>query len=669
MSKKSLFPAGGSLLIYPPFADPTWPYVSLPTLKGYLGRRGIPVTVRDLNVEAFSVLTAESTTDEWQQRLSARFQVLNGRDSLTLSEQMEYRRVAEALPLFQDFAALITVMRDEVSFYDRAVYSAGRDGIEDLFQIMEAVYFPFRFNCNRADHLVAPWDFTLLDSYITQRTSPLDHFYRQQLAELEPPRFVGISLTFVSQIPEAFYLCLLLRDAFPGCFLMLGGPCLDLMVRHGRPEVVSRILDHVDAITMQEGEKTLEQLLPLLADGLPDQEQLAAIPNLISRDKVSGVVHQGPPWVLDLVESVAPDYSDLDLKLYLAPSSMLLYSPTRGCYWNKCSFCGYGFNQSGAHAYREIPVQQAVADLRALQEQFGVANFYLSCDVLSPDYAFRLAQEILDTGLEVYWSTDLRIEAAYTPERCRLLYLSGLRAVAFGVESCSQAVLRLMHKGTSPERIRSVNRHFHQAGISTAWMTFLGHPGEGFKEAKATLDLLAAERKVVDQFIVGTFGLTPGSRIACRPEEFGIDSIYFTAGDVFRLFPLYSERQAKINDNDPRFEQLDVQIDDLSSRYQLDHYPWAGAISTHHSFLYLLRYGQRVFAKAWPLPAKRKGKAGSGKKIRPRFPLAELRRREEQFMGQYLEGALELDHETGLTALCFDHFQDALAREGSGNKR
>jgi len=218
MSKKSLFPIGGSLLIYPPFADPTWPYVSLPTLKAYLGRRGILVTVRDLNIEAFSVLTAKSTIDEWQRQLSVRFQALNGRDSLILSEQMEYRRVAEALPLFQDFTALMTVMRDERSFYDRAAYSAGRDGIEDIFRIMEAVYFPFRFSCNRADHLVSPWDFNLLDSYITNRISPLDRFYRSQLAELEPPGFVGISLTFVSQIPETFYLCRLLREVLPKLF-------------------------------------------------------------------------------------------------------------------------------------------------------------------------------------------------------------------------------------------------------------------------------------------------------------------------------------------------------------------------------------------------------------------------------------------------------------------
>jgi len=706
MSNHGAFPVGECLLIYPPFADPTWPYVSLPTLKGYLGRRGIEVTVRDWNVEAFSFLTAASTIGEWRQQLAVRFAELNGRDSLTLSEQMEYRRVVEALPLLQqDFGALLAVMREEGSFYDRAAYGGARDGLEDLFRIMEAVCFPFRFSCNRADHLVAPWDFSLLDFYIDNCKSPLDRFYRSQLAELASPKFVGISLTFISQIPEVFYLCRLIREAFPDCFLMLGGPCVDLMVRHGRPEVTARILDYVDGITMQEGEKTLEQLLPLLAAGVPDQKHLACgrsssihgasdtgpslacgrsssihgasdtgpslacVPNLITRDKLSGKIQQGPPWVLDLAESAAPDYSDLDLSLYPAPSPMLLYSPTRGCYWNKCSFCGYGFNQSGAHSYREIPVPQAVADLRRMQEQFGTANFYLSCDVLAPDYAFRLAQEIVDSGLEIYWSTDLRIEAAYTPERCRLLYRGGLRAVAFGVESCSPAVLRLMHKGTTPERIRSVNRHFHQAGISTAWMTFLGHPGEGLKEARATLDMLAAESTVVDQFIVGTFGLTPGSRIACRPQEFGIDSISYTSGDQFRLFPLYTERQSRVSDNDPRMEQLDDLIADLSSRYQLDHYPWAGAISTHHSFLYLLRYGQRVFAKAWPRPQKRRQRSAAGKKMRPRFSLAEQRRREERFMGHYLERALQPDTATGLTPLCFDHFQAALAREGGSSKK
>ena len=73
---------------------------------------------------------------------------------------------------------------------------------------------------------------------------------------------------------------------------------------------------------------------------------------------------------------------------------------------------------------------------KTLQEKYGVTNFYFSCDVLSPDYAFRLAQGILDAGLEIYWSTDLRIEAAYPPSAAVFStgpacgpWLSGWRAV------------------------------------------------------------------------------------------------------------------------------------------------------------------------------------------------------------------------------------------------
>ncbi|MBU1239369.1 hypothetical protein KJ865_06640, partial [Myxococcota bacterium] len=229
-------------------------------------------------------------------------------------------------------------------------------------------------------------------------------------------------------------------------------------------------------------------------------------------------------------------------------------------------------------------------------------------------------------------------------------------------ESGSKKVLRLMYKGITPERIRVVNRNFHEAGITTAWMTFLGHPGEGFTDARATLDLLGEEHPMVDQFIVGTFGLTQGSRIACRPEEFGIGSIYFTAGDVFRLFPQYSEHHQTSAATPSEGDEIDRQIDALSARYHLDHYPWAGAISTHHSFLYLRRYGQRVFNGHWP-PAKGAKPAGRpASRVRPRFSLRAIRRAEERFMEHYLEQAMEPDPVTGQALLSYEHFQAALDR-------
>jgi hypothetical protein len=648
---------GRPLLLFPPFADPTWPYVALPTLKAYLEQRGIAVTVRDLNIEGLDFLLDPSTLAGWRTLLADRFQRLNGRRRLSLSEQMEYWRLAEALALDVDFGRYAAILRDGRRFYNKKAYLRSRNGLEDLFRLMAAVFFPFRFGFNQANHLAAPWDFELLDHYIAGRCSPFDSFYRRLLADLAPPPFVGLSLTFVSQIPETFYLCRLIRDHFPDCFLMAGGPCIDQIIRNAAPEAVRRIFDHVDAVGLQEGEQTLAELLPLLSTGRPDADRLAAIPNLVLRDPAGGAIRQGPAWTLVLTDSAAPDYSDLEPDRYLAPERLLLYSPTRGCYWNKCSFCCYGFNQSGRHLYREIPVEQAVADLRLLRERYGASNFYLSCDVLAPAYAINLARAIIAAGIDIRWSTDLRIEAAYTPENCRLLHQAGLRAVAFGIESGADRVLRLMNKGITAELIRRINRNFHQAGIATSWMTFLHHPGETGREAMETLALLAAQSAMVDQFIVGDFNLSPGSLIACRPEQYGIASVYHAAGDLFRLFPLF--RMAANDTNDEAGDGLDDRIAALSGRYHLDHYPWAGAISTHHSFLYLLRFGQRAFAQGWQGAAPKAGKRPKPA-MRLNFSPAAARRHEEAFLERYLARALQPGREGGTAPLCFSHFQKAV---------
>jgi hypothetical protein len=651
-------PAGGAFLIFPPFADPTWAYVGLPVLKGYLGQRGISVSLRDYNIEGLHHLLAPATMAGRRQQLTARLRVLNRRAKLTLYEQMEYRRLVEALPLCRDYSECLAVMRDPRRFYRKKSYLRARDGFEELFQVLAAVYFPFRFSFNRADHLVAPWDFELLDHYIGEQRSPFAEFYREQLAQLGRPRFIGLSLTFVAQIPETFYLCRLIKEHFPACFLMLGGPCIDQIIRNSPAATVSRIFGYVDAVGLREGEKTLEQLLPLLAGASPDPARFAAVPNLLLPGPEPGRLVQGPTQTFDLADAATPDYSDLAPDRYLAPDRLLLYSPTRGCYWNKCSFCSYGFNQSGRHAYREIPVARAVADLRALQQEFGVTNFYLSADVLAPAYALALAEGIIAAGLEIRWSTDLRIEAAYTPARCRRLYQAGLRAVAFGIESGSDRVLRLMNKGVEVALIRRINRNFHQAGIATSWMTFLNHPGETAAEAGETLALIDRQGGLVDQFIAGEFNLTPGSLISCHPARYGIKAVYHTAGDVFRIFPLFSMAAGPETEADD--DDLEEKIEALSRRYHLDHYPWAGSISTHHSFLYLLQAGPRVFAEPWPEPEPKRRRPGAAVPLKLKFSPADCRRREADFMARYLAEALQPGENGRPAPLSFAHFQLAL---------
>ena len=132
--------------------------------------------------------------------------------------------------------------------------------------------------------------------------------------------------------------------------------------------------------------------------------------------------------------------------------------------------------------------------------------------------------------------------------------------------------------------------------------------------------------------------------------------IYHTAGDVFKLFPQY--RMTGNGGGEDAADTLDDSIAALSRRYHLDHYPWSGAISTHHSFLYLLRYGQRVFAQGWQ-GVKNPGHSPK-KSLRPKFSLAEARRHEESFMHRYLARALQPGQEGGPAPLSFKHFSREL---------
>ena len=56
------------ILIHPPFADPTQPYLSLPTLKGWLRQKRLDARVLDLNVEAIHwLLRAGTAQNRWQE--------------------------------------------------------------------------------------------------------------------------------------------------------------------------------------------------------------------------------------------------------------------------------------------------------------------------------------------------------------------------------------------------------------------------------------------------------------------------------------------------------------------------------------------------------------------------------------------------------------------------
>ncbi len=644
------------VLVHPPLADPTQPYPSLPTLAGWLAGRGISARVVDLNVQAAHWLWDEGRIDALASRMSARVLELDARPELDFEAQRELAALDAARSAMKAVLAAdpspIDVFRDRERFYDPLAYSWARLRSDALFDALSAVHFPFRYGWNHVVHHTVPWSFDLLETYAQERLSPFDGLYDAFAQQLSAgARLVGISIVFPSQFPEAVALARALRRVRPDLMLLFGGPALHQVAVHMTPPEQRRLLDHVDGLGVFEGERTLETIAGLLdslaSDGPERAAALKSVPNLISRtgEDPQGGVQAGPRWTLDLRESPAPCFDDLDLNAYLAPERTLLYAPTRGCYWGKCSFCYYGLAETATAAYREIAPEVAVAQLEALCQKHDTRHVYLSCDVLSPSYAVRFADALLARDLRITWSSDLKIEKFFTPERCERLKSSGLAAAAFGIESGSDRILGLIRKGTDRETLTRVNRAFAAAGIATEWMTFTDHPTEKVDEALETVFWIDEEKDHISLFIVGRFGLERGSAIAQDPAAYGISQVYFARGDDLRLYAQYTETVPSRSAEDSA--RIDASVNEISAQFALHPYPWAGANSTHHTLLHLVRFGQGAFkthfqkagelGQALPRPPRT---ALAGLEKRLRYDLNAIRETEASFTRAYLDRSL-----------------------------
>jgi hypothetical protein len=290
-----------------------------------------------------------------------------------------------------------------------------------------------------------------------------------------------------------------------------------------------------------------------------------------------------------------PDFTGLPLETYFSPEPVLPYDPTRGCYWGKCAFCHYGLSCRGTAAYRQRPVAEVAIHLKQMSMRWGCRTVYFSQDAFAPAFARQVAGALREIDADIRWGTDMRPEAALTPDCCRELKAGGALSVALGIESAAPRLIRLIDKGVGLTDMTTAVQNLATAGIAVEAMCFTDFPTENGPEAQATLAWIRGLRRDIALFICGRFGLSHGSRVATQPDAFGVEAIWHLDGDDWQTGLFYRERrEAKTADDR---ETIDRSIDDLSAGWWLHDYPWAGALSTAHSLLYYAALGPDVFRR------------------------------------------------------------------------
>lgn len=293
------------------------------------------------------------------------------------------------------------------------------------------------------------------------------------------PKVVGFS---VNEFSKEFSLRLAkeIKQLSQNIPIVLGGfDCID-------PEILPHYSPIPDYYVVGDAEYTAPILLSRLLSGTEDTGR--SLPGVMVNDanRHGSFQHSALSDNLDAIPY--PKYGDVSLGRYAQGRvKRALVIATRGCAWGKCAFCDFPGTlreRSPEHVFEEMKYLYGLGVRRL---DFADQDFNNN-----PDSLMRLCDLLIADGLgrKITLGGTLRISKHSDEMFFRKLKRAGFWAVAFGVETGSNRVLRLMRKGITRELAEQNLRAAKKAGLGIGVNVIVGFPGETYDDFLDTLKWL-----------------------------------------------------------------------------------------------------------------------------------------------------------------------------------
>jgi anaerobic magnesium-protoporphyrin IX monomethyl ester cyclase len=575
-----------AMLLQPPPGDLTGPYPALPYLKAYAELQGHTVRVRDLGIESLYFLAREDNVRRLLDQVAIVRRGLESKDSLSPAEQSHYRLLVSAAWLEikpEPAHQALSFFKDRNRFHDYRLYKQSSRVLNAFYALLSAAHFPT---------LVTPSEYPTAQelnsmervlAHCHSEANPYVEYYQDVLfpdIAGQAPKVIGISMEFASQSVQALALGRMIKERFPEIHVTIGGAYLSQWVMLMGEEHLREVFACVDSVVCGEGDSVFSELVDRIEAG----SILEGIPNVISRDSITGEFHRFASLDYpDIAELPPPDYSDLDLGAYLIPKPVIPYCVSRGCYWGKCVFCQNRYGENRMRRYQTVPVEKAISEMSQLARDYGSNHFNFSNDVVDPPYLKRFCEALAASGKKFVWNTDLRAEKAFTRDLCQTMARAGLNSAAIGFESGCQKTLEAMSKGKDVQTVARVMKDLYDSGVATQAMGFFGFPGETEKDAEETVAFIEDNVDSLSYYVIGLLMIVPGSRMHEEPEKYGVSSISYEGNQLMAPLPVW---RSDVRISAAAVNRLYQRISRLENVFAINDYPFAGALSTNHSFLY-----------------------------------------------------------------------------------
>ncbi len=527
-------------LIFPPSWHPSQPYLSLPSLTGFLVQGGVKnVRQRDLNIEVLDTVLTESYGRETHARLQDKVRELERtrKGETGPSSEEHYARAVEAverLPYLIDRIEVAKgILRGE-EFYDLERYRDALFLIDKWMEMVSTLYFPTRMTV--VDNQVSGYSIysskDLLKVIQDEEQNPYLSLFRERFLSSivdDQPDLIGVSITATSQIIPGLTLCRLIKQANPNIHLTIGGSIFTRLVDNLRR--CHGLFDLTDDIIVFEGETALLELVNQLAG----KKDFSKVPNLIYRQNGKITVNQ-PFYSENINELPAPNYDGFPLDRYLAPETVLPVQFSRGCYYKDCSFCALTLDHQN---FRQKDPGKTVDELQMLSEKYDTPYFFFTDECLALSPTKRLCQQIQDRNLNLKWTAEMRFEKNLSRELLTSMREAGCLKIVFGLESFNQRIMDFMKKGIKQESVRRITEDCLDLGIAIHCYIIVGFPTETEEESLETMNFIVENKRLNASYGFSCqpclFDLEKEAPIMSDPGGHGIQRIMRPASEDLSL--------------------------------------------------------------------------------------------------------------------------------------
>ena len=324
---------------------------------------------------------------------------------------------------------------------------------------------------------------------------------------------IGFSVCF-SQLPASLYAARAIKKTAPDIPIVFGGStCTPALGRS-----LLNIFPELDYTISGEGEQALTELVLHVCR----QGELTN-PAVLSRQQVAPRQdHNYSQEIADLNSLPLPDFNDYFQQMKTSGLDFIPVLPlefSRGCWWNKCTFCNLNLQWQG---YRYKKSSRMINEVTAMVSQYQCLDFTFTDNALPIKEADLFFAQTADSGIDLRFFGEIRtLKKAATYSAYQR---GGLNAVQIGIEALSDSLLKRMDKGTTVMDNIAAMKFAQAAGMVLDGNLILEFPGSTAQEVRETLDAL--DKVLPFRPLSGAgFFLGHGSPVCCRPGDFGIQAI------------------------------------------------------------------------------------------------------------------------------------------------